>query len=158
MIANIGANVLPEERGSLNDMLRPGITIKECKLGPVDYSVERPFATDNERSRNQKQKRVNAFRKVEHLLGIHDSTKSNGDILKSNVIVHPFGVQQMQNDMMDNRTVYHPSELSMVEWHCTRENYRTGCASYQGVLKQGSFVIENSATYSTGSICKFVNK
>ena len=46
-------------------MLRQGVTINECRFGPVDYSVKRPFATDNDRSRNQKEKRVNAFRKLE---------------------------------------------------------------------------------------------
>ena len=57
-------------------MQRQEVTINECRFGPVDYSVERPFATNNDRSRNQKEKRVNAFRKLEKNLGIHDYLKS----------------------------------------------------------------------------------
>ena len=129
------------ERGNLNDMLREGVTINECRFGPVDYSVERPFATDNDQSRNQKGKRVNAFRKLEKKLGIHDSLKSEKEILDRNIIVHPVGVSQMYYGMDDDRAVYKPSELSNMDWHCTRENYHKGCAAYIIVLKQGEFIM-----------------
>ena len=87
----VDAAVGISERRNLNDMLRQEVTINECRFGPVDYSVERPFATDNDRSRNQKEKRVNAFRKLEKILGIHDSLKSEKEMLDRNIIIHPSG-------------------------------------------------------------------
>ena len=133
----VDAAVGISERRNLNDLLRQAVTINGCRFGTVDYSVERPFATDNDESRSQKEKRVKAFRKLEKILGIHNSLKSEKEILDKKIIVHPAGVSQMYNGMGDDRVVYKPSEQSNLDWHCTRENYHKGCAAFIFVLKPG---------------------
>lgn len=138
-------------------MIRKGLTINRCEMSGLDYTVERPFRTNTETTRRQKYERIRAFRHLEKILKIHNSTKTDADILDSQIICHPVGVSQHYSGDPGERTVYKPSELQHLSINSTREETRNPCTTYVAVLKQQDFVVKNSQSYASNSICEMVN-